>query len=244
MKCAARLPNDGSAAFPCAALVRAFAFLQRLPLGLPTPPRRARCIECASIVPCLPSRTAGRSPFKVCSSAVDVCFAFLTDFPRGRGRRGRRSRPKPSAALFRLSKLAEKLPRSVFRLRRASPPIHWICPCGARRGASPAKVVVVSVRLGQHRARPTGESARVSPRAAYASLRLFSRQLGLNGDAAGTLCASRENRSPVHWGRGGTMTVARVDDGRGAVGCLWRGGSIGPLGSLVSIGSVSIGKRR
>ena len=98
MKCAARLPNDGSAAFPCAALVRAFAFLQRLPLELPTPPRRARCIECASIVPCLPSRSAGRSPFKVCPSAVDVCFAFLTDFPRGRGRRGRRSRPKPSAA--------------------------------------------------------------------------------------------------------------------------------------------------
>ena len=31
-------------------------------------------------------------------------------------------RPKPSAALFRLSKLAEKLPRSVFRLRRASRP--------------------------------------------------------------------------------------------------------------------------
>ncbi len=62
LKCAARLPNDGSAAFPCAALVRAFAFLQRLPLELPTPPRRARCIECASIVPCLPSRSAGRKP--------------------------------------------------------------------------------------------------------------------------------------------------------------------------------------
>ena len=82
------------------ALGRASAFLQRLPLGLPTPPSRARCIECASTVPCLSSRSAGRSPFKVCSSAVDVCFAFPTDFPRGRGRRGRRSRPKPSAALF------------------------------------------------------------------------------------------------------------------------------------------------
>ena len=81
------------------ALGRASAFLQRARLGLPPPPRRARCIECASIVPCLSSRSAGRSPFKVCSSAVDVCFAFPTDFPRGRGRRGRRSRPKPSAAI-------------------------------------------------------------------------------------------------------------------------------------------------
>ena len=67
--------------------------------------------------------------------------AFPTDFPRGRGRRGRRSRPKPSAAVFRLSKLAEKLPRSVFRLRRASPPKLGHCPCGARR-AEPALVVL------------------------------------------------------------------------------------------------------
>ena len=120
-----------------------------------------------------------------------------------------------------------------------------VCPESAALDfPPPAGVAPYPMREGQHRARPTGESARVSPRAAYASLRLFSRQLGLNGDAAGTLCAGRENRSPVHWGRGGTMTVARVDDGRGAVGCLWRGGSIGPLGSLVSIGSVSIGKRR
>ena len=49
-------------------------------------------------------------------------------------------------------------------------------------------------------------------------LRLFSRRLGLNEDAAGTLRAGRENRSPVRSGRVGTLTVARVDDGRGAVG--------------------------
>ena len=123
------------------ALGRASAFLQRLPLGLPTPPSRARCIECASTVPCLSSRSAGRSPFKVCSSAVDVCFAFLTDFPRGRGRRGRLTSPKTERGAFRLSKLAEKLSRSVFCLRRASPPKLGHCPCGARR-ASPALVVL------------------------------------------------------------------------------------------------------
>ena len=54
-------------------------------------------------------------------------------------------------------------------------------------------------------------------------LRLFSRRLGLNEDAAGALRAGRENRSPVHRGRVGTMIVARVDDGRGAGGCLRRG---------------------
>ena len=123
------------------ALGRASAFLQRARLGLPPPPRRARCIECASIVPCLSSRSAGRSPFKVCSSAVDVCFAFLTDFPRGRGRRGRLTSPKTERGAFRLSKLAEKLSRSVFCLRRASPPKLGHCPCGARR-ASPALVVL------------------------------------------------------------------------------------------------------
>ena len=120
---------------------RASAFLQRARLGLPPPPRRARCIECASVVPCLSSRSAGRSPFKVCSSAVDVCFAFLTDFPRGRGRRGRLTSPKTERGAFRLSKLAEKLSRSVFCLRRASPPKLGHCPCGARR-ASPALVVL------------------------------------------------------------------------------------------------------
>ena len=66
------------------------AFLQRARMGLPTPPRRARCNECTSLV----SKVAlcalrGGSRSVVCSSAVNVCFAFLTDFARGRGRGGR-----------------------------------------------------------------------------------------------------------------------------------------------------------
>ena len=114
------------------------AFLQRARMGLPTPPRRARCNECTSLV----SKVAlcalrGGSRSVVCSSAVNVCFAFLTDFARGRGRRGRRGRPKPSAALFRLSKLAVKVPRSVFRLRRASPPYPLELPLRGEAGGCP-----------------------------------------------------------------------------------------------------------
>ena len=120
------------------ALGRASAFLQRLPLGLPTPPSRARCIECASTVPCLSSRSAGRSPFKVCSSAVDVCFTFLTDFPRGRGRRGRRSRPKPSAAV-RCQTSLPRICRARFSASGGRRPLNWdIAPAG--RGGPIARV--------------------------------------------------------------------------------------------------------
>ena len=42
--------------------------------------------------------------------------------------------PKTERGAFRLSKLAEKLPRSVFRLRRASPPPLGHCPAFAGRG--------------------------------------------------------------------------------------------------------------
>ena len=88
--CASRFPND-------------------CPWDSQSRPRRVGCpsvaFDCAFISP-----RRGRSLFKVCSSAVDVCFAFLNGYFARRGRRGRRGRPKPSAA--------------VFRLRRASPPIH------------------------------------------------------------------------------------------------------------------------
>ena len=51
-------------------------------------------------------------------------FRVNSGLPSGSGATRRLTTPKPSAALFRLSKLAVKVPRSVFRLRRASPPIH------------------------------------------------------------------------------------------------------------------------
>ena len=147
---------------------------------------------------------------------------FSTDFPRDGGDAGGLCRPKPSAALSRPSELAEKVPRSVFRLAAGVAPYPLSLPAKrARRGASPALAEGrFELWLGQHRAQPTAFSAGTAPRAAYASLRLFSRRVGLNEDAAGTLRAGRENRSPVHLGRVGTLTVARVDDGRGAVGVV------------------------
>ena len=132
-----RLSPTAASGTPIGGVVSCFAFPQRARLGLPTPPRRARCDECASIVPCLSSRSAGRSPFKVCSSAVDVCFAFLTDFPRGRGRRGRRSRPKPSAAFLDYASLPKNC-RARFSASGGRRPLSiGFAPAG-RGGRLPA----------------------------------------------------------------------------------------------------------
>ena len=117
------------------ALARAFAFLQRLPLGLP-PPRPIRL--CLTRPKVALARAIGRgSPFKVCSSAANVCFASCADNSARSGATRAAKPPKTERGVSRLSKLTEKPPRSVFRLRRASPPIHWISPCGARRADGP-----------------------------------------------------------------------------------------------------------
>ena len=168
---------------------------------------------------------------------------FSTDTPRGRGRRGRRSRPKPSAAVSRLSKLAEKLPRSVFRLRRASPPKLGHCPCGARRADGP-RWWKIALSCGWDDTAHDQPLSRRELRLARPTLRFgYSRaKVDLRG-RYGDDRSGRENRSP----RRRDFRDTTTDDDRtrgGAVGCLRRGGSIGPLGSLVSIGSVSIGKRR
>ena len=61
---------------------------------------------------------------------------IICGLPSGSGETRRLATPKPSAAVSRLSKLAEKLPRSVFRLRRASRPNMDFAPAG-RGGQSP-----------------------------------------------------------------------------------------------------------
>ena len=91
--------------------------------GTPTPAPDL-VVPCSS--PKLPSLVpsgAGRllRSFRL---AVDVCFALLNGLPARRGRRGRLVPPKTERGNSESNEFALKLPRSVFRLWRASPPIH------------------------------------------------------------------------------------------------------------------------
>ena len=128
-------------------------------LGLPTP-APDWFVPCFSQkLPLLVPSGAGRG-LKVRSSAVDVRFALSTDSPRMTGATRAAKPPKTERGGSVPNEFAPNLPRSVFRLRRASPPIHWICPCGARRGASPALAEDrFELWLGQHRARSTARAA-------------------------------------------------------------------------------------
>ena len=155
---------------------------------------RAR-LGCALLVPkvapALPSG-AGRllRSFRL---AVDVCFALPTDTPRDGGDAGGLCHPKPSAALFRLSKLAEKLH-----------PCQSIASRLAIAGGICARFSAFGGRRPLHNerrtlcARSTGDLPRNSARAGFA----YSRAFGVTGEAAtGTANAGRENRSPRWWGR-------------------------------------------
>ena len=232
LKCAVRLPNDGSAAFPLAALALCLA---RPNGGSWDSHPRAR-LGCAFLLPkvalALPSG-AGRG-LKVCSSCRRCVvgaslrlpyfrFAPITRFQRiprevggdaggeaaqNRARRFGAKRVCPESA-------ALGFPRGALR------PLRFARALDLRSARLPSE----SPRCGSSTAhfggrRPlsneVGATSRTTNRPR--GLRLFSRRLGLNEDAAGTLRAGRENRSPVRWGRVGTLTVARVDDGRGAVG--------------------------
>ena len=118
--------------------------------------------------------------------------------PRGRGRRGRRSRPKPSAAV-RCQTSLPRICRARFSAsggRRPRSGEVWTLPRTANRETG---VVCASRGL----------------RFASAILAATGTQRGRCGDT------SRGPRESVArpLGRVGTMTVARVDDGRGAVGC-------------------------
>ena len=147
-RCAFRFPNE----FPLASHPRA-----RLVRALLLPKVALAC-------------AIGRgSRSKVCSSCRRCVLRASNGFPARSGATRSAKPPKTERGAFRLSKLAEKLPRSVSRLA--------------------AGVAPYPMREGQHRARPTGEPARVSPRAAYAY-------------GFGYFRASRSNHSPLR----GTLT--------------------------------------
>ena len=166
-----------------------------------------------------------------CARRIDLVvrrpFALLGLFPLRSNRLVPQKLPllAPSGAVRGLRWLLVRVPllrticgRSARRGRRgrlASPKPSAATPsqtsllrdCRARFSASGGR---------RPRSNEVGTTSRTTNRPR--GLRLFSRRLGLNEDAAGTLRAGRENPTPVLWGRVGMLTVARVDDGRGAVG--------------------------
>ena len=86
----------------------------------------------------VPKSTKGfRSPTGATLIHPLSAHRIICGLPSGSGETRRLATPKPSAAVSRLSKLAEKLSRSVFRLRRASRPCVDIAPAG-RGGQSAA----------------------------------------------------------------------------------------------------------
>ena len=92
--------------------------------------------------------------------AVDVCFALSTDSPREVGATRSAKPPKTERGAFPTKRACRESAALGF------PPLAGVAPYPlslpakrARRGASPAKVVVVSVSLGQHRARSTARAA-------------------------------------------------------------------------------------
>ena len=158
------------------------------------------------------------SLFKVCSSCRRCVLRASNGFSANDGGDAGGEAAQNRARRFPdQASLPRKCRARFTALRRASPPIHWFAPrCGARRGASPAKVVVVSVRLGRHRARPTGEPARVSPRAGFA----YSLAKGtLQGRCGNTSRRARESFSRPEKARVGCYQLPCVDGASGAVGC-------------------------
>ena len=80
----------------------------------------------------------------------------------------------------------------------------------------PAGVAPYPMREGQHRARPTGEPARVSPRAGFA----YSLAKGtLQGRCGNTSRRARESFSRPEKARVGRCQLSCVDGASGAVGC-------------------------
>ena len=146
----------------------------------PPPPPIGSCLARPQSCPCSCHR-ARVAVLRCVRLAVGVCFALSTDSPRGRGRRGRRSRPKPSAAVRCQTSLPRICRARFSALRRASPPPLGHCPAlRCEAGRKP--------REGGGRFCEVGTTPRTTNRrtgACFASrwLRLFPRQR----DAARTL---------------------------------------------------------
>ena len=199
-----RVPFGGVGVVPCSS--------KRRLRGLSTPPRQARVpclrVPCAVLVLCACRRG---SRFVVRSSCRRCVLRAFHGFPaRGRGRRGRRSRPKPSAAV--------RCQTSLPRICRARFSARCLAATSLRSCARPS-VCATSLRIAAlrliygafRRASPPYSMRGTVPRTIYRrsaagfgarGLRLFS--------------PTGENRSPL----GGIVgTRPRTMTERGAARC-------------------------
>ena len=96
-------------------------------LGTPNPARRARCDECASLVPKVALRALrGGSPFKVVAQPLFLCFAPLADFPRtGRNVGGEAAQNR--ARQFRVKQVYSESAALGF------PPLAGVAPLSIER---------------------------------------------------------------------------------------------------------------
>ena len=122
LKCAARLPNDGSAAFPLAALAWCVAFPQRRLRGLPTP-APDWFVPCSSqkLLPLCPIGRGSR--FVVRSSCRRCVLRAFHGFPaRGRGDAGGEAAQNRARRFSCPTRLAEKTAALGF------PPLAGVAP--------------------------------------------------------------------------------------------------------------------
>ena len=106
---------------------------QRLPLCVP-PPRPIGSSLLVLKLPLLVPSGAGRG-LKVCSSCRRCVLRASNGFPARSGATRAAKPPKTERGGSVPNEFAPNLPRSVFRLRRASPPILCLCPQSGRGGA-------------------------------------------------------------------------------------------------------------
>ena len=162
--------------------------------------------------------------------------------------------PKPSAATpSQTSLLRDSRARFSARCLAATSLRSCARPsvCATSLRIAALRLIYGAFRRASPRSNEVGTTSRTTNRPR--GLRLFSRQLGLNEDATGTIRAGRENRSPPRLAAPSGSPSARgifplgarrdtsgtsVDDGRGAVGCLWRGRLLGWTCDIGGLGAV------
>ena len=191
------------------AAARRLGRLSRFPTALkPPPPRRGAC---AIIVPIKRLNCRCPSARRRWRWAVRLRNGFSV----GTGATRAAMPPKTERGVSPVQRdWPRKLPRSVFRAVPCGHFASLVRSTFGLRDFPPNRRVAAHLRRIPAGVAPLSNEVGTTPRTTHRNtggscasrgLRLFSRQLGLYEDAAGTICAGRENRSPVHLGRVGTL---------------------------------------